>query len=301
MSAISVPKEKSSIQVGVTTNPSLDGVPNGRGVLVKVLRIGIDGSDEIKAGEYGATHPGYDFLVFGHAGFGQVQEVGPNVTQLKPGDYVVATSRTPYTSERHQIGNEAVSSMSAHDEQGLNLLTEYYVADACFTAKVPDSLKHLGGLLEPSPTGAAISGKTSALLFQAVESGITISPLRLNPKLPWKLEQIISKLLNQDSALCYRGAEELRSMIERLGRGAERTGISALRATLAWRRPGAQWHFVPAGRSCMVISRLFEAPQCGIAPGLRQSEEGRLGLDWLSAETPLRAPASGSGFPVAAR
>ena len=44
--------------------PSLDQVPNGRGVLVKVLRVGVDGTDkEINAAEYGAAPPGYDFLV----------------------------------------------------------------------------------------------------------------------------------------------------------------------------------------------------------------------------------------------
>ena len=59
--------------------------PNGRGVLVKVLRVGVDGTDkEINAAEYGAAPPGYDFLVIGHEGFGQVEAVGPNVTEVKP-------------------------------------------------------------------------------------------------------------------------------------------------------------------------------------------------------------------------
>jgi len=35
--------------------PSLNEIPNGRGVLVRVLRCGVDGTDkEINAGEYGA-------------------------------------------------------------------------------------------------------------------------------------------------------------------------------------------------------------------------------------------------------
>jgi len=303
MSAISVSEEKSNqVQVEVTSMPSLNDVPNGRGVLVKVFRVGVDGTDDIRAGEYGATHPGYDFLVFGHAGFGRVEDVGPSVTQLKPGDYVVASSRKPHTPHYNQIGKEAASNGSAHDDEGLNLLTEYYVADAHFTVKVPDDLRHVGGLLEPSPTGtAAISGKTSALLFQAIDCGISISPWSLNPKLPWKLEEIISKLLNRRGNLRYQGAHELRNIIARLRRGAAPAPIKALRATLAWRRPGARWHFRPAGRSCVTISRLFEAPQCGIAPGPKPSKEGHLGLEWLPSETPASAPASGSGFSVEAR
>ena len=39
--------------------PKLEDVPNGRGVLVKVLRVGIDGTDkEINAAEYGAAPDG---------------------------------------------------------------------------------------------------------------------------------------------------------------------------------------------------------------------------------------------------
>ena len=39
---------------------------DGRGVLVKVLRVGVDGTDrEINAAEYGAAPQGYDFLIVG--------------------------------------------------------------------------------------------------------------------------------------------------------------------------------------------------------------------------------------------
>jgi hypothetical protein len=61
--------------------------------LVKVPRVGVDGTDnEINAAEYEAAPPGYDCLVIGH---GRVEAVGPNVTALKAGDYVVATVRRP--------------------------------------------------------------------------------------------------------------------------------------------------------------------------------------------------------------
>ena len=56
----------------------MSDVAGGRGVLVKVLRVGVDGTDrEINAAEYGAAPEGYDFLVIGHEGFGQVEAVGP--------------------------------------------------------------------------------------------------------------------------------------------------------------------------------------------------------------------------------
>ena len=67
MKAISVfPGKPNSVHVADLPKPSLDQIPNGRGVLVKVLRVGVDGTDkEINAAEYGAAPPGYDFLVIG--------------------------------------------------------------------------------------------------------------------------------------------------------------------------------------------------------------------------------------------
>src|SRR5437660_11177476 len=106
MKAISVfPGKASSVHLADLNKPSIDEVPDGRGVLVKVMRVGVDGTDkEINAAEYGAAPPGFNFLVIGHEGFGQVEAVGPNVTELRPGDYVVATVRRPGRSIYDLIG-----------------------------------------------------------------------------------------------------------------------------------------------------------------------------------------------------
>jgi len=156
MKAVSVyPGKPNSVHVAELPKPSLDQVPNGRGVLVKVLRVGVDGTDkEINAAEYGAAPPGYDFLVIGHEGFGRVEAVGPNVTGLKPGDYVVATVRRPGKSIYDLIGTNDMTTDDTYYERGINLrhgyLTEYYVDDAEFIVKVPQGLKHVGVLLEPT-------------------------------------------------------------------------------------------------------------------------------------------------------
>ncbi len=93
MKAVSVyPRKPNSVHVAELPKPSVDQVPNGRGVLVKVLRVGVDGTDkEINAAEYGAAPPGYDFLVIGHEGFGRVEAVwssggrGPECYRTKTG------------------------------------------------------------------------------------------------------------------------------------------------------------------------------------------------------------------------
>lgn len=65
MKAIAVsPRKPDSVHLAEFRRPSLDDVPGGRGVLVKVLRVGVDGTDkEINAGEYGAAPDGDDVLI----------------------------------------------------------------------------------------------------------------------------------------------------------------------------------------------------------------------------------------------
>src|SRR5205807_9713137 len=129
MSATSVLEVRFSSFHEEVSKPSLHGVPNGKGVLVKVLRVGVDLTDEELRGKDGAEHPGYDFLVLGHAGFGRVEGVGPNVTQLKSGNYVIATPRYLGTAHYNLIGSKVASTNGAHHERVLDLLTESYVAD----------------------------------------------------------------------------------------------------------------------------------------------------------------------------
>ena len=91
MKAVAVhPGKSGSIHLAELREPSLDDVPDGKGVLVRILVCGLDGTDkEIAAGEYGRAPDGFDFLVEGHENFGVVEAVATNVTRLKPGDYVV--------------------------------------------------------------------------------------------------------------------------------------------------------------------------------------------------------------------
>jgi threonine dehydrogenase-like Zn-dependent dehydrogenase len=155
MKAVAVfPGKPNSVHLAELPEPSVDEVPGGRGVLVKVLRVGVDGTDkEINAAEYGAAPDGYEFLVTGHEGFGQVEAVGPNVTEVQPGDYVVATVRRPGGSLYDLIGTNDMTTDDTYFERGINLrhgfLTEYYVDDVEFIVKVPRGLREVGVLLEP--------------------------------------------------------------------------------------------------------------------------------------------------------
>jgi threonine dehydrogenase-like Zn-dependent dehydrogenase len=155
MKAIAViPGHPGSVHLADLARPSLDDIPGGKGVLVKVLRVGVDGTDrEINAAEYGAAPDGYGFLVIGHESFGRVEAVGPGVHYLRPGDFVVATVRRPGSSLYDRIGLQDMTTDSQYFERGINLrhgyLTEYYVEDEEFVVKVPRGLGEAGVLLEP--------------------------------------------------------------------------------------------------------------------------------------------------------
>ncbi len=156
MKSIAVfPGKQNSVHLADLPKPSVNDIPKGRGVLVRVLRVGVDGTDkEINAAEYGAAPEGYNFLVIGHESFGRVEEVGPNVTEFAPGDYVVATVRRPGFSIYDRIGTYDMTTDDTYFERGINLrhgyLTEYYVDDPEYMVKIPQGLKKVAVLLEPT-------------------------------------------------------------------------------------------------------------------------------------------------------
>src|ERR1043165_3118495 len=156
MKAIAVtPGVPNSVRLVEMPAPEVSDVSRGRGGLVRGLRVGVDGTDtEINAAEYGAAPEGADFLVIGHEGFGQVEAVGPNVTEVSPGDYVVATVRRPGHSIYDLIGTTDRTTDDTYLERGINLrhvyMREYYVDDAEFIVKIPQGLKEVGVLLEPT-------------------------------------------------------------------------------------------------------------------------------------------------------
>ncbi|HTJ24677.1 MAG TPA: glucose 1-dehydrogenase [Candidatus Limnocylindria bacterium] len=155
MKAIAVDRERNGgarlVDVPV---PRVADVPDGRGVLVRVLRVGVDGTDkEILAGEYGSPPPGDEYLITGHESFGVVEAVGPAVRSVAPGDYVVATVRRPGSSPYDAIGTYDMTTDDQYFERGINLchgyLAEYYVDDEEYVVRVPAELRDAGVLLEP--------------------------------------------------------------------------------------------------------------------------------------------------------
>ncbi|NKE70269.1 glucose 1-dehydrogenase [Nitrospiraceae bacterium HYJII51-Mn-bac16s-1-B09] len=156
MKAIAVrPGQPNSVHLAEVPTPSMASIPDGRGVRVRMLRVGIDGTDkEINEGLYGAPPPGEEILVIGHEGFGRVEEVGSEVSDLSPDDYVVPMVRRPGGSLYDRIGFPDLSTDETYYERGINFLHGYLaeevVDDASYLVKVPPSLKEVGVLVEPT-------------------------------------------------------------------------------------------------------------------------------------------------------
>ena len=64
-------------------------------------------------------------------------------------------------------------------------------------------------------------GDTSALIFQAILDRAPTPPVRLNPDLPPKLEDIINKALEKDRNLRYQHAADIRADLQRLKRDTD--------------------------------------------------------------------------------
>jgi threonine dehydrogenase-like Zn-dependent dehydrogenase len=242
MKAIAVtPGKRNSIHLQDIPEPSVDDVPGGKGVLVQVLRVGVDGTDkEINDAEYGAAPPGDEFLVIGHENFGRVVEVGPNVPDtIRPGGYVVASVRRPGSSIYGKIGLQDFTTDDVYYERGINLLhgylTEYYVEDSDFVFPLPETLREVGVLLEPTtvaekginhayeiqrrlkvwePRKALILGSGTIGLLMAMAArlrGLELTVASL-PKPPYRNSELIEQLggvyaSTQDATLAEISAE----------------------------------------------------------------------------------------------